>query len=99
MTIYPKKYSEGKVFPYAKKQHGKDGKVYESAAKWVGNIKEGTVTEVRDEQGRVVREENGSPKLQTKWRNLSKTFSDIDCSAYAKGRHRGVREAEAAFKR
>ena len=98
MNIYPKKYSEGKVTACTKKQRSKDGKRYESAPKWVATIKEGTVTEVRDDQGRIIREENGSPKLQTKWRNLSKTFGDIDCSPYGKGRHRGVREAEAAFR-
>lgn len=95
MRHYRRKYSDGEVRPYAKKYRG-----VESEPKWRATIKEGTVTEVVDANGETVME-NGKPKTTIKWRNVSKTFPEIDCRVYTsgkcKGQNRGKREAEAAL--
>lgn len=95
MRHYRRKYSDGEVTPYTKTYRGK-----QSEPKWRATIKEGTVTEVVDAKGHVVKE-NGEPKTTIKWRNVSKTFPQIDCRPYTsgkcKGQNRGKREAEAAL--
>lgn len=96
MRNYKRRYTQGKVAPYAKKYKGKEGKL-----RWQGSIREGIVTEAVDEHGNTIRGENGSVKLVTKRRTLIKTFGDIDCVPYrhrGTTKYRGQREAEASFK-
>ncbi len=99
MKKYPKKFSTGAVSVYCKKRGSEKGGRADDLPRWRGSIKVGTVTEVVDERGRTVLNEDGTPKLKTTWKTVSKVFPEVECVRMRGGRYRGVREAEAAFDR
>lgn len=73
MRHYKRRYTSGTVKAVARK--GKRGTTY----RWKGFIREGVIRDAIDEHGRLIMQENGTPKTVTDWRTLSKVF-DVECA-------------------